>query len=134
MVGVNDKHQVAAIFCGALTGDFLPLLLVYKGKTLLCHPHFEFPSRWHITESQKHWSSKQTILLYSLLPYMKQVRERLHLGDDEPAVAIIDNFKGQITETVTSSLETNNVHVCLLPPNATNLQPMDNTVSKPAKD
>ena len=62
------------------------------------------------------------------------MRERLHLGDDEPAVAIIDNFKGQITETVTSSLETNNVHVCLLPPNTTNLQPMDSVVNKLAKD
>ena len=32
-----------------------------------------------------------------LLPYVRQVRERLYLGDDKPAVAIIDNFKGQIT-------------------------------------
>ena len=49
--------------------------------------------------------------------------------------AIIDNFKGEITEAVTSLLEMNNVHVCLLPANTTDLlQPMDIAVNKPAKD
>ena len=70
-----------------------------------------------------------------ILPYVRQVRERLQLGDDKPAVAIMDNFKGQITEAVTSLLEANNVHVCLLPANTTDLlQPMDIAVNKPAKD
>ena len=60
---------------------------------------------------------------------------RLQLGDDKPAVAIMDNFKGQNTEAVTNLLETNNIHVCLLPPNTTDLlQPMEIAVNKPAKD
>ena len=138
MVGVNDKRQITAIFCGALTGDFLPVQLVYKGKTSRCHPHFQFPSGWHIAHSPKHWSTEETMLQYIehiILPYVRQVRERLQLGDDKPAVAIMDNFKGQITEAVTSLLEANNVHVCLLPANTTDLlQPMDIAVNKPAKD
>ena len=55
--------------------------------------------------------------------------------DDTPALIIMDNFKGQITSSVTSLLEENNIHVCLLPPNTTDrLQPMDISVNKPAKD
>ena len=47
----------------------------------------------------------------------------------------MDNFKGQITSSVTSLLDENNIHVCLLPPNTNNhLQPMDILVNKPAKD
>ena len=47
----------------------------------------------------------------------------------------MDNFKGQITSSVTSLLEENNIHVCLLPPNTTDrLQPMDISVNKPSKD
>ena len=120
MVGINDKHQITAIFCGALTGDFLPVQLVYKGKTSRCHPHFQFPSGWHNAHSPKHWSTEETMLQYIehiILPYVRQVRERLQKGDDKPAVAIMDNFKGQITEAVTSLLEANNVHFCLLPAN-----------------
>ena len=31
--GVNDKRQITAVFCGSATGDFLPIQLIYKGKT-----------------------------------------------------------------------------------------------------
>ena len=47
----------------------------------------------------------------------------------------MDNFKGQITESVIRLLETHDVHVCLLPPNTTDLlQPRDIAVNKPAKE
>ena len=136
MVGVNDKRQITAIFCGTLLGDFLPVQLIYKGKTPRCHPHFEFPSGWHITHSPKHWSTEQTMLQYVehiILPYVEKVRETL--GDNKPALAIMDNFKGQITESVSGLLDMHNIHVCLLPPNTTDLlQPMDIAVNKPAKE
>lgn len=35
MTGVDDKRQIMAAFCGSLTGDFLPVQLIYKGKTPL---------------------------------------------------------------------------------------------------
>ena len=50
--GVNDKRQITAVFCGTLTGDFLPLQLIYKGKSAHCHPRFRFPSDWHVTHSE----------------------------------------------------------------------------------
>ena len=47
----------------------------------------------------------------------------------------MDNFKGQVTPAINELLEANNIHVCLLPPNTTDLlQPMDVAVNKPAKD
>ena len=47
----------------------------------------------------------------------------------------MDNFKGQITSSLTNLLEENNIHSCLLPPNTTDhLQPMYASVNKPAKD
>lgn len=51
MVGVNDKCQITAVFCGTLMGDFLPLQVIYKGTTPRCHPRFTFPSGWHVTHS-----------------------------------------------------------------------------------
>ena len=46
----------------------------------------------------------------------------------------MDNFKGQMTESV-HNLESNSIHICLLPPNTTDrLQPMDVSINKPAKD
>ena len=47
----------------------------------------------------------------------------------------MDNFKGQVTGSLSSLLDNNNIHFCLLPPNTTDrLQPLDISVNKPAKD
>lgn len=47
----------------------------------------------------------------------------------------MDNFKGQVTSAINELLESNNIHVCLLPANTTDqLQPMDVVVNKPVKD
>ena len=135
--GVNDKRQITAMFCGSLTGDFLPIQLIYQGKTNRCHPRFKFPCDWHITHSPKHWSTEETMIQYIeeiFIPYVDRQRE--DLGDtSKAAVIIMDNFKGQITSQVNDLLEDNNINVCLLPPNTTDLlQPMDIAVNKPAKD
>ena len=43
VIGVNDKCQITAVFCGSLIVDFLPIQVIYNGKTPRCHPQFEFP-------------------------------------------------------------------------------------------
>ena len=136
VAGVGDKRQITAILCGSLVGDFLPVQLIYQGKSACCHPRYQFPSGWDITHSPKHWSTEGTMLQYVnniIVPYVKSVRQQL--GDRKPALVIIDNFKGQVTASLTSLLEEHDIHVCLLPPNSTDrLQPMDISVNKPAKD
>ena len=68
-----------------------------------------------------------------IAPYIERVRESFE--SNTSALVIMDNFKGQITESVLSLLDQHNIHVCLLPPNTTDrLQPMDISVNKPAKD
>ena len=136
MSGVGDKRQITAIYCRTILGDFLPLQLIYQGKTPRCHPHYKFPPEWSITHSPKHWSNEQTMLEYIdhiIVPYIERVRQEL--DECKPALVIMDNFKGQVTEKVISVLELHDIHTCLLPPNTTDvLQPMDISVNKPAKD
>lgn len=133
--GVNDKRQVTAVFCGSMLGEFLPLQVIYQGKTDRCHPQFKFPGDWDICHSPKHWSTETTMIRYIeeiLLPYIEGKRDSL---GDLPSLVIIDNFKGQTTPAINQLLEKNNVHVVYIPPNCTDkLQPMDVAVNKPAKD
>ena len=44
LVGLNDKGQITVVFCGNILGAFLPIQVIYQGKTERCHPHFNFPS------------------------------------------------------------------------------------------
>ena len=43
ITGLKDKRMITAVFCGTLCGDFLPLQLVYQGKTERCHPKYNSP-------------------------------------------------------------------------------------------
>ena len=136
MIGLKDKRQITAIFCGSIQGDFLPIQLIFKGKTSRCHPKFRFPEWWHITHSPKRWSNEETMLQYIahiIIPYIHRVREML--GDENiSALILLDNFKGQITIKVWTLLEENNVLVAYFLPNSTDpLQPLDVSVNKPAK-
>ena len=133
IAGLKDKRQITAVFCGSIQGDFLPVQLIYKGTTPRCHPHFKFPPGWHVTHSKNHWSTEETMLEYIdniIVPYISANRE----SDDQSALVIMDNFKGQITPSIVSLLEENNIQFCLIPPNTTDrLQPLDISVNKPAK-
>lgn len=135
--GINDKRQITAVFCGSAAGDFLPLQLVYKGKTSRCHLHFQFPAGWLVSHSPKHWSTEETMIEYIeiiIIPYVESYREFLN-DPNQSAVVIMDNFKGQVTTAVNNLLDAHNIYVCLIPPNTTDvLQPMDASVNKPAKD
>ena len=92
VVGVNDKCLTTAAFCGSLVGDFLPVQVIYQGKTTRYHPRYQFPPDWGITHVPKHWSNKETMIQYVekiIIPYLQTVREAVE--DDTPALVITDN-------------------------------------------
>ena len=60
-----------------------------------------------------------------IVPYVESIRDLI--GEDKPALAIMDNFKGLCTPTVKQLLQDHNIHICYLPPNTTDLlQPLVN--------
>ena len=136
--GTDDKRQITAVFAVSLDGSFLPIQLIYCGKSHACLPPTKFPSDWHITYSHNHWANENTSKDYVekiILPYLRVKRQELNLTHDQHALCIFDNFKGQVTDDVLLLLERNHVDVVFVPPNCTDrLQPLDLSVNKPAKD
>lgn len=43
IAGVDDKRQITVVLAGSLTGELLPLQLVYQGKAKQCLPKIKFP-------------------------------------------------------------------------------------------
>ena len=50
----DDKCQVTAVFAATLTGDFLALQIIYKGKTEHSLPKVSVPSGWDLWHSDNH--------------------------------------------------------------------------------
>ena len=45
IAGKDDKWQITAVLACTMSGDLLPLQLVYQGKTPRCLPQVEFPTK-----------------------------------------------------------------------------------------
>ena len=121
-----------------MSGDFLPMQLVYQGKTIKCLPKLTFPVDWDVTYTSNHWCNELIMHQYIskiILPCIRNKREELKLPPDQPAVLIFDNFKGQCTSELLTLLDTNNISVILVPPNCMDrLQPLDLGVNTTAKE
>ena len=138
IVAKDDKRQITAVFGCSMAGDFLPVQLLYQGKTTRSLPHFQFPEDWHVMSTPNHWANEDTTKLYIekiIFPYLRKKREELRLSSEHPALLLFDNFKAQCTETILKYLDSNNINVVLVPPNCTDqLQPLDLSVNRSAKE
>ena len=138
LAGLNDKRQITAVFCASLAGEFLPVQLIYQGKTTACLPRYVFPDDWDVTCTPNHWSNEDKMTEYIrniIVPYVQRQRKDLKLAPDHAALAIYDEFKGQLTPGIFSLLDANHIFVVKVPPNCTDrLQPMDLSVNKAVKD
>ena len=55
----TDYRQITGTFGIRLNGEFLPIQLIYQGKTERCHPKFKFPEEFHVTHTKNHWSNEE---------------------------------------------------------------------------
>ena len=60
--GVDDKRQITATFAVSATDKFLPIQVIYQGKTKRCLPKFRFPKSFHVTYTPNHWSNLEKCL------------------------------------------------------------------------
>lgn len=52
-------YQITATFTVTLDGQFLPMQLIYSGKTTRSIPKIEFPKGFCLSANQKHFSNEE---------------------------------------------------------------------------
>ena len=77
--GVDYKKQTTATFTVTASGSFLPIQLIYSGKTKRSLPKFDFPKCFDVTFTPNHWSNyEKCIRLFKIIfPYLKSKNEEL---------------------------------------------------------
>ena len=53
ILGIDDKRQITAVFAATKAGNFLPIQVIYKGKTKRSLPNVKFPSDWLASYTKK---------------------------------------------------------------------------------
>ena len=129
IAGSTDKRMITATFSITLTGEFLPIQLIYDGKTNKSISAVSFPSDFVISANEKHYSNERealNMLENIIIPYVEKQRVSLNLDFDHPALLIMDVFKGQMTCAVRELLNENHILLQKVSANLTYLfQPLD---------
>ena len=118
---INDKPSITATFSITLDNKFLPLQLIYKGKTNNSILKVSFPEEFSLSGNEKKYSNEKEslkLLHEFILSYIQQ--EQKNLGpENQKALIIYDVFCAQTTDKVLKLLDDNNILVIKVPPNMT---------------
>ena len=83
--------------------DFLPIQLIYQGK-----PTCPFPREFYVTQTENHWANENTsldLIKEILVSYVRKVRQKVCLPEDQQWLLIADVFKGHWTDTVVTEMK-----------------------------
>ena len=138
MKGLTDKRNITLTFVISLSGSFLPMQIIYQGKTDASQPTgFKFRNGFTVSQNPKHYSNeKEALSLIDKIvkPYVETTRKERKLQPTQKALLIWHVFKGQKTDKVLSQLASLNIEVVSVPTNMTHFfQPLDLTVNEEAK-
>ena len=120
--------MTTATFSITFTGEFLPIQLIYGGKTTKSIPAVSFTSDFVISVNKKHSIEKEALNMLEniIILYVEQQHVSLNLAFDHPALIIMDVFKGRMNCAVRELLHENHILLEKVPANLTYLfQPLD---------
>ena len=117
--GSSDKRSVTATFSITFSGKFLPMQLIYGGKTTKSLPRFKFPNDFSLSVNKIHYSNEKEackLIEEILVPHIEKVRQEENLPVSQKALVIMDVFSGQITSVVLDCFKDNKLklHAYLL--------------------
>ena len=135
--GVDDFGQITATFAIHATGEFLPMQLIYPGKTKRCLPNFQFPRTFQITYTENHWSNQTKAIKYFekvIFLYLEKIKVWKCYPKEQMLLVIMNTFKGQDKDEMRKFWAKNSCEIVIITHNLTNkFQPLDTIVNKAAK-
>ena len=122
ITGSSFKQAITATFGIICENKFLPMQLIYEGKTERSIPRVKFPNSFSLSTNEKHFSNtleSLKLLDEIVIPYIEKERANLQLPDNQAAVLIIDVFSGQMTDPVIEKIRENSIKLVKAPANMT---------------
>ena len=114
--------DITGTFAITLTGKFLPMQLIYKGKTKRSLPKFKFPNSFSVTFTENHWlNTDKSVEFFEeiIFPYLDKVKKENRYPNEQYSPIAMDTFKGQDNDTLKELCSQNNCEVVIVPHNLT---------------
>ena len=124
ILGSGGKCSTTATFAVKLDEISLPMQFIYDGKTDRSISQVNFLREFSLNASPKHFSNTDEsikIINEMLDLYFESRRMELRLDEGFPALLILDVFRSQMTDKVTSLLGEKNILIVKVPNNMMHL-------------
>ena len=59
IAGVDNKHQITAVFAATAVSELLPVQQIYQGKMAANLPAFNFPDDRSVMDTPNRWDNEQ---------------------------------------------------------------------------
>ena len=124
----SEKKHITAVLSCVATGEMLPPMIIFKGKTTRSIHGVKSNGRAVITYQQKAWMDEDVMKQWITKVWIVYTKK-------QPSLLILDSFSAHMTEAITSMFERFNTTVLVIPGGCTSvLQPLDVSVNRPFKD
>ena len=119
------------------TGNFLPIQLIYTGKTRRSLRKYEFPALFSFGFTKNHWSNTDKSIEFFdeiIFLYLEKMKQENGVPQEQHSLVIMDTFKGKDNDILKEFCSKNRCEIVIVPHNLTNkFQPLDLTINKAAK-
>lgn len=150
LIGLDEKRQITAVVAGALSGELLPLQLIFTGQDIKKTQQKAVPTLdpitdgrvkgygWHLTQTRNHWSSQDSMREYVRLiidPWIAKKRLE-HNCPDAHAILLFDCWSVHKSAEFLGWLSTTYplYHPLFIPAGCTGkAQPADIVLQRPLK-
>ena len=123
MIALHDKCQIMAVVCGTLSREFLPLQIIYTGKTAVC-----------LISTLVQWGEDQRVSVSNYYTIYTKEEEGAEAWVYFSSSSYFWCLQGQTTDAVFQLLEVNHIYFVSIPSNCMDkLQPMDLSINKTPK-
>ena len=127
--GANDKRSITATFSITFNNKFLPVQLIFKGKTNQSLQKVDFADDVLLSASKTYYNNEEEVLKFIdeiILPHVQKKWAKFRCGNQKAFV-----FRGQTTDKIFKVLKDNHILVTKILAKMTHLfQPLDLTVNK----
>jgi hypothetical protein len=128
--GLEKRHITVVLSCMA-SGGLLPLMIIFKGKTIRCIKGLKATPGVLIAYQKKAWMDGEVMLRWIDGVWNKSCQHNQPGGE---SILVMDSLSGHLTNSVMEKLRTNSVHSIIVPGGCTSiLQPLDVSFNKPFK-
>ena len=128
--GSEKRHITVVLSCTA-SGDLLPPMIIFKGKTERCIKGLKGTLGVMIAYQEKAWMDGELMLKWIDSVWNKSCKFNQPAGE---SILVMDSFSTHLTDAAVEKLHANSVYTVIVPGGCTSiLQPLDVSLNKPFK-